>query len=76
MRKIEVIWDESDGTFVVHFQGYAKHDDEHAEIDALTAKLRGMGFNVKLQHYHVGNGHQAQAAGESATQAHHEKERT
>ena len=60
-QQIEVIWDDNDGTFSVHFAGYAVHDDEHKEVDRIRDGLIALGFKPKLEHFHSGQNPQGRA---------------
>ncbi len=52
MKKIEVLFDEKSGKFVVHFDGVPTHDEEHQILDQLIAKLKKKGYAVEVEHRH------------------------
>ena len=49
-KKIEIVFDESTGKFVVHFEGFLTHEEEHQELDKLLAKLKQKGFDAEVTH--------------------------
>lgn len=51
-KKVEVVFNEKDGKFVVHFSGVPIHDEEHKILDELIAQLKRQGFEAKVSHYH------------------------
>lgn len=52
MKKIEILFDEKNGKFVVHFDGVPTHDEEHEILDQLVAKLKKKGYVVEVEHTH------------------------
>jgi len=51
-KQTEIIFDENSGRFVIHFTGYASHDDEHKELDRILGQLRRQGFDAEVKHFH------------------------
>lgn len=49
--KMEIIFDERTGRFVVHFDGVATHDKEHEIFDQLAAKLKESGYEVSSEEF-------------------------
>ncbi|TSC83197.1 MAG: hypothetical protein G01um101419_163 [Parcubacteria group bacterium Gr01-1014_19] len=52
MKKIEVLFDQLNGKFVVHFDGVPTHDEEHQILDELIARLKKKGYAVEVEHRH------------------------
>lgn len=51
-EQIEIVFNERDGKFVVHFSGVATHEKEHELLDKLLAELKSIGFDAEVEHYH------------------------
>lgn len=51
-EQIEIVFNERDGKFVVHFSGVATHEREHELLDKLLAELKSIGFDAEVEHYH------------------------
>lgn len=51
-RKVEIVFDEKEGKFVVHFAGVPTHEEEHEILDQLLSKLKALGFEPEVNHYH------------------------
>ncbi len=49
-KKVEVLFDEKTGKFIVHCEGFSTHEKEHELIKKLVGKLKAQGFDVEVSH--------------------------
>ncbi len=50
--KIQVVYEEEKGTFVIHYNGVVTHAREHELTDELIAKFKTAGFDVsEVEHW-------------------------
>jgi len=50
-KKVEIMFDEKTGRFVVHFEGMRRHPQEHAMLKRLVNELQKQGFDVEMSDY-------------------------
>ena len=51
-KKVEILFDEKTGKFVIHYEGVPTHEEEHKITEQLLERLHQMGYEVTMEHYH------------------------